>query len=751
MFQLGFGLISDNSEPSWWMNILRTIFSTVDMVVYTLISWIYQILFQITDADIITPDIVNDIYGRIQLILGVVMIFKLATSILQVIINPDLLNDQKRGTGKIISRILIMLVLFVSIIPLNIPGDLEERSYNEYISNNGLLFGTLYSLQHRIMSNNTLERFVFGTKQKNDGTVKINDKKTGSRMAAYILRGFVRPNLKSESKSNELNNPNNYVCKPDDTVTTSSNRAINTASTVAGGLVGAYAGGKVGAAIGTGILPGVGTAVGAAIGAGVATGGAWVIGSIKSLINKETMTSAYVIYASTNSTAGNILDILNVECKSGYAFTYLPIISSICGIIILLALIGSCIDIAIRTIKLAVLRLIAPIPIISYIDPKSSENGTFANWVKMLTTTYLDLFIRVLVIYFVIYIVTAIINGNIDLGFADGPFGIMATIFIIIGLFLFIKQAPKFIRDALGLKGMMSNVGLSGVLGGTSALIGGAGLKGAAAASLSSMQTSNMAAAEGKQAPSGWGVGRDLAAQIKTGDPKKKGGVINAINDRLMRDAGVNIARKKYGVTAQGLDIAKDKMYSDQATADKEKDLYDRFVRGQASEAEVKAWAKRNNATYDSSRGTMTYSNGTVKTARKAIYDSASDLSVKAAKSKTNYEEAKKFGDSHRVTPSFEEEHRASLRERRYRSRANRLADRPDMFNSRGEGATAHQRGMDRIVGSRDEWSNINSPRVDNRWSPGNTRNSNENAIHDNPDRNIDTPQAGPPPGGPHP
>lgn len=736
MFQLGFGLISDNSEPSWWMNILRTIFSTVDMVVYTLISWIYQILFQITDADIITPDIVNDIYGRIQLILGVVMIFKLATSILQVIINPDLLNDQKRGTGKIISRILIMLVLFVSIIPLNIPGDLEERSYNEYISNNGLLFGTLYSLQHRIMSNNTLERFVFGTKQKNDGTVKINDKKTGSRMAAYILRGFVRPNLKSESKSNELNNPNNYVCKPDDTVTTSSNRAINTASTVAGGLVGAYAGGKVGAMIGTGILPGVGTAVGAAIGAGVATGGAWVIGSIKSLINKETMTSAYVIYASTNSTAGNILDILNVECKSGYAFTYLPIISSICGIIILLALIGSCIDIAIRTIKLAVLRLIAPIPIISYIDPKSSENGTFANWVKMLTTTYLDLFIRVLVIYFVIYIVTAIINGNIDLGFADGPFGIMATIFVIIGLFLFIKQAPKFIRDALGLKGMMSNVGLSGVLGGTSALIGGAGLKGAAAASLSSMQTSNMAAAEGKQAPSGWGVGRDLAAQIKTGDPKAKGGVINAINDRLMRDAGVNIARKRYGVTAQGLDLAKQKMFQDENELNRSQDRYDRFVRGQMDATE---------------RTDLIRDYGSVENARAALMKTVEDNKKKYGMSKTNYEEAKKFGDSHRVTPSFEEEHRASLRERRYRSRANRLADRPDMFNSRGEGATAHQRGMDRIVGSRDDWSDINSPRVDNRWSPGNTRNSNENAIHDNPDRNIDTPQAGPPPGGPHP
>ena len=45
----------------------------------------------------------------------------------------------------------------------------------------------------------------------------------------------------------------------------------------------------------------------------------------------------------------------------------------------------------------------------------------------------------------------------------------------------------------------------------------------------------------------------------------------------------------------------------------------------------------------------------------------------------------------------------------------------------------------------------MNSPRVDNRWDPGTARDVNENAIHDNPDRTIDTPQAGPPPGGPHP
>lgn len=544
MFQLGFGLVSDSGNPSWWMNILRTVFASVDIAVYSLISFIYQILFQITDADIVSPDIVTDIYGRIQLILGVVMIFKLAISILQVIINPDLLNDQKMGTGKIISKILIMLVLFVSTIPLNIPGNIKEKSYNEYISNNGLLFGTLFSLQHRIMSNNTLERFVFGTNQKNDGKIKINDKETGSRMAAYILRGFVRPNLKAESKSDELNDPNNYVCNPDDAVTSGgeNNRFLRlfkvSATLIAGGGI---AGGAIG------------------------TAGSWLIDKIASIGNKETMATFYTIYASGAATTENILDIINVQCQSGYAFTYLPIISSICGIIILIALIGSCIDIAIRTIKLTILRLIAPIPIISYIDPKSSENGTFANWVKMLTTTYLDLFIRVLIIYFVIYIVAAITGGDIDLGFATSIYGILATIFVIIGLFIFIRQAPKFIKDALGLKGTMSNIGLSGILGGASGLIGGRSLAGAALGAMQSTQMANQAASEGKAfSPfNAWSQTSDQMAKIRTNDKDARGGVLGGLMDyALYRTRESNLGRKN--LSAQNKEKAKNAHYKEQ-------------------------------------------------------------------------------------------------------------------------------------------------------------------------------------------
>lgn len=737
MFQIGFGLVFDSSEPSWWMNILRTVFSTIDTAIYTLISYMYQILFEIANSTIISQEILKDLYGRVQLILGVIMIFKFATSILQVIINPDLLNDAKKGTGKVISKVVVMLVLLVSIMPLNIPSEYAKKgSYNEYINNNGILFGTLYSLQHRILSNNTLEKVVFGTSSMTKNGITIDSKESGTRMAAYVLRGFVRPNLKSDASKSGLKSDDNYVCKSSDKITSESKHLLRTVTTIGGTLIGAKVGASAGAAVGS-VVPVLGTTIGAAAGLVVGAGTGWLIDKVSAFISAAKIGGVYAIYANTDTTASSILDLINIECSDGYAFSYLPLVSSFCGIILLIALVGTCIDVAIRAIKLAVLRLIAPIPIISYVNPKSSENGSFANWVKMVTTTYLELFIRLLIIYFIMYIVTAIVEGKIDLGFANGAAGIVATIFIIIGLFLFIKQAPKFISDALGLKGMMGSVGLSGVLGGTAALLGGAGVKGALAAGVSSMQTANMAASEGKQAPPAWGAGSDLAAQIRTGDPKAKGGLVNSMNDRLMRDAGISVARKVYGVTANGLDLAKKKMFDDEKTLNRSQDRYDRFVRGQMDQAE---------------RSALIAQYGSVENARDALLSTVEANKKQYGMSKTNYEDAKKFGDSHRVTPSFEEEHRASWRERYHsRSRANRLTDRPDMFNSRGEGATAHQRGMDRIMGSRDDWSNVESPRVDNRWDPGVVRTLDENAIHDNPDRNIDTPQAGPPPGGPHP
>ncbi len=465
MFQLALSMETDTQVTHWWMDIIRFLLATFDKVVYNLLVIVYQIFFNIADAQIFSSDVIIDFYGRVQMIIGVFMIFKVSVSLMQTVMNPDRFNDKEVGMGKMISRIIVMLALFTAIIPLNIPNA-TEGSYNAYLNENGLLFGVLYSLQSRVLSNNVLGKLVLGDVSSNDsvsetGQQAFDSDNSGNaqQLATFILKTFVRINLKSNATEDGATDPANYMCNLKD----------------------------------------------------------------EESYKVERYKSDYV---TVNTILSN--DNLNDWCNGpngkddNYLFVYTPIISFICGLFVLVVMLGFCVDIAVRALKLAVLRLLAPIPIISYIDPKSSKDGSFASWVKALTSTYLDLFIRLIIIFFVLFLVQEIINKRgLVLPIDKGIVGAISTIFIIIGLFYFARTAPKFIKDSLGLKGNLSNFGLSAALAGLGALREKGTLGDAFDSIRENANTQIAAYNQGKQAPGlgdSYTGGRNDMAQIMTGD-----------------------------------------------------------------------------------------------------------------------------------------------------------------------------------------------------------------------------------------
>ena len=147
-------------------------------------------------------------------------------------------------------------------------------------------------------------------------------------------------------------------------------------------------------------------------------------------------------------------DLLNQRANDdGYVMSYMYLISTLAGGAVCLLLIVFCFDIAVRSVKLGFLRMIAPIPIVSRVDPKKGKE-VFDKWVKVCISTYLDLFIRLLAIYFAIFVITQMI----DLRFVDAVTGLetevnaFVKVFIILGALLFAKQLPKLIEDLTGLK-----------------------------------------------------------------------------------------------------------------------------------------------------------------------------------------------------------------------------------------------------------------------------------------------------------
>ena len=114
-----------------------------------------------------------------------------------------------------------------------------------------------------------------------------------------------------------------------------------------------------------------------------------------------------------------------------------------------------CIQVGIRVVQLAYLQIIAPVPIISYI---SDPEGSFKNWTRQCFTTFLDLFFRLAIIYFVVFLIGDVVKQFKDAGSIimtstglspeSDPFTLkLVKIFIIIGLLMFAKKVPELIKE----------------------------------------------------------------------------------------------------------------------------------------------------------------------------------------------------------------------------------------------------------------------------------------------------------------
>lgn len=138
---------------------------------------------------------------------------------------------------------------------------------------------------------------------------------------------------------------------------------------------------------------------------------------------------------------------------SVYLFDYNYPISTLVGVFIAWMLLGFCLDLAVRAVKLGFLQIIAPIPIILSLSPQQ-KNNTLANWGKECLSTWASLFIRVLVISFALSLIVTINNGGI-FSFVTGGTNqfSMVTVFVMLGILLFAKEFPKLLEDILGIKG----------------------------------------------------------------------------------------------------------------------------------------------------------------------------------------------------------------------------------------------------------------------------------------------------------
>lgn len=185
--------------------------------------------------------------------------------------------------------------------------------------------------------------------------------------------------------------------------------------------------------------------------------------------------------------------------KKVYIYKYSAGISTLAGIVILGMLVVFAFDIAVRVVKLGFLQLIIPVAVIGYIEP---GGGIFNRWRDMCVKTYINLFIRILALAFIVLVISILNSTAIfqDLSGNDLSPGmdLFVRVFIIIGVLMFAKDAPKMISEIFKLNEgsigslnpfkKLSGMAGAGIIGGVAAggmkLAGGAfgGLSGGLAA-----------------------------------------------------------------------------------------------------------------------------------------------------------------------------------------------------------------------------------------------------------------------------
>ena len=389
----------------------------VSSLIYSLVSLVTQGFFNLSYIQIFKSDVVEEITARLYVVLAVFMIFKLAFSLIQYLVNPDQVNDKTAGMGKLVSRTATAFIMLIAV-PIIFtefifgpPNAEPDHTYQAIIAR---------AIPRIILANNV------------DADTDVG-RSMGETMAATAFSAFVQP--------------------------------------------------------------------------------------------RETCEGAPSL---TTATISDIADATYQRCSEAveggessiFAYDYNWLLGLAVGLIMLVIMLFFTVDIAIRAIKLGILRIVAPIPIVTYIDPKSAKDGAFNNWLKALISTFLELFIKVAVIYIIIFIInelTSAQGGIFENTGLDTGEQIYATVFIIIGMLLFAVQASGFIKNIFGIKDAGGSAGLAALMGGAGALLAGGGLAGAALGMASGAQ----AGAQGKgggQLGKGQELGRKMSGKPSFAD-----------------------------------------------------------------------------------------------------------------------------------------------------------------------------------------------------------------------------------------
>lgn len=230
--------------------------------------------------------------------------------------------------------------------------------------------------------------------------------------------------------------------------------------------------------------------------------------------------------------------------KDGKKFTYeyKYLISTICGCAVAYMLLMFCFDAAVRSVKLGFLQIIAPIPILSMIDPGKGTDKV-SKWGKECGKTFIDLFIRLAGIFFALDVIHSILSSKEMMKYYSSGASVnnlFVRLFVIIGCLMFAKQLPNLIESILGIKLSGDGFSLKKRLGNVPGL-GVAKAAGAGALGFAGGMAANAWATRGNWKGQGLGNGFRNVGSILAGGMSGAGRGLTSKEKNLFKAAGAGV------------------------------------------------------------------------------------------------------------------------------------------------------------------------------------------------------------------
>ncbi len=144
-------------------------------------------------------------------------------------------------------------------------------------------------------------------------------------------------------------------------------------------------------------------------------------------------------------------DTLQLSINEEGGMYYGWVLSTLTAVIAAWFFISYALDLGVRAVKLGVLQLIAPIPVLLNVFPMGKK--TFDSWFGELKKTYLELFARLAVVFFAVELIRLVPSfWHIIWDSNDAvPGGIMTqsltNIILILGILKFAKDCPQLFKD----------------------------------------------------------------------------------------------------------------------------------------------------------------------------------------------------------------------------------------------------------------------------------------------------------------